>query len=172
MKNRYEIRGDKVAIFIYTPKYGHMETIISLEKLDKAMEFPNSWSVQYQPIGRCFYVRGKKRENGNTGTTYLLHRWLKDEPAGMDVDHINHDTLDNTDENLRVCTHAKNILNRRGSTKTNFSGSQGVSWFSKSGKWRARVCISQKEHYLGLYDSKEEAESAVNSYRNQLEEVI
>ena len=42
----------------------------------------------------------------------MLHRYLIDAPDGYHVDHINHNTLDNRKENLRVVTHLANNLNR------------------------------------------------------------
>lgn len=47
------------------------------------------------------------------GTKYL-HREIMSAPCGYDVDHINHDTLDNRKSNLRICLHAENLRNRLG----------------------------------------------------------
>lgn len=48
------------------------------------------------------------------GTTYM-HRLVMNTPLGMSTDHINHDKLDNRKSNLRICTHAENMVNRVGS---------------------------------------------------------
>lgn len=42
-----------------------------------------------------------------------LHRFILNAPDNMDVDHINHDTLDNRREKIRICTRSENLKNRR-----------------------------------------------------------
>jgi hypothetical protein len=42
-----------------------------------------------------------------------MHRLITQCPKGLEVDHINHDTLDNRRSNLRVCTHKQNMENGR-----------------------------------------------------------
>lgn len=44
-------------------------------------------------------------------TTIYMHREIANCPPGKEVDHINHDTLDNQRENLRCCTRAENMAN-------------------------------------------------------------
>jgi hypothetical protein len=43
----------------------------------------------------------------------------------------------------------------------------GVAWHSRAGKWHARVERGGTEHHLGLYESREAAESAVAEFRAQ-----
>lgn len=42
----------------------------------------------------------------------------------------------------------------------NTSGVKGVSFHKKSGKWRAQIRYSYKNHYLGLYEKIEDAAEA------------
>ncbi|MFJ4922741.1 FAD-dependent thymidylate synthase [Streptomyces sp. NPDC088725] len=41
----------------------------------------------------------------------------------------------------------------------------GVSWQGQAGKWRAQVHDGGQDHYLGLFDSREAADSAVVEFR-------
>lgn len=82
-----------------------------------------------------------------------------------DIDHINHDPLDNRLLNLRCVPHAINQRNLSLS-KANNSGSTGVGWCKRSGKWRSRVMINRKDHHLGVFDSVDEAAAAATAFRS------
>lgn len=41
----------------------------------------------------------------------------------------------------------------------------GVTWHSRAGKWMAQVRRDEQNHYLGLYENREAAESAVAEFR-------
>ncbi|MFC8570941.1 FAD-dependent thymidylate synthase [Streptomyces sp. NPDC057245] len=41
----------------------------------------------------------------------------------------------------------------------------GVTWHSRAGKWMAQVRRGESNHYLGLYENREAAESAVAEFR-------
>lgn len=56
-----------------------------------------------------------------------LHRFIMNAPKGRQVDHINHDTLDNRRANLRVVNNQENNANRDGAYNTSRTGIRGVS---------------------------------------------
>lgn len=95
-------------------------------------------------------------ENG-AHRSQTLHRFLMNAPKGSHVDHINGDKLDNRRENLRVVTPSRNQVNRKSLNKNNRSGVRGVD--RSFGKWRAQITVNRKNHYLGMYPTKEEAAS-------------
>lgn len=43
----------------------------------------------------------------------------------------------------------------------------GVTWHGRAGKWMAQVKRAETNHYLGLYENREAAESAVVEFREQ-----
>ena len=94
---------------------------------------------------------------------YLAHRlaWLHyyGEWPHLYLDHINGIGNDNRIVNLREVTKTENSWNSR-KRKDNASGYRGVSIYKKTGKWRARITVHKKEHSLGYFDTKEEAEKA------------
>ena len=72
---------------------------------------------------------------------------------GKQVDHINHDKLDNRRENLRICSYAQNQMNQRPQNGT--SSYKGVNFHKQRGKWQARITIDGKQKYLGSFKIEE-----------------
>lgn len=81
-------------------------------------------------------------------TSLYLHRLILNAPKGKEVDHINHNPLDNRKKNLRICNKSQNNINK----KNMYSG---VNKFRN--KWRARIKKDNKEIHLGIFNSREEA---------------
>jgi len=91
------------------------------------------------------------------GKKVLASRLLMNPQNGMVVDHINGDTLDNRRSNLRVCTQAQNLRNRKMS-KCSSSGFKGV--YATGERWRARITSKGDRFYLGSFDNPEAAHEA------------
>ena len=94
------------------------------------------------------------------GELYSAHRlaWLfitGDHPE-CEIDHINHDCLDNRFSNLREVTHSENGKNRSKS-RDNKSGFNGVSWNKREKKWKAQVRINKKSIHLGTFENFNDA---------------
>ena len=68
------------------------------------------------------YLRPVRYENRKT---IRMHREIMNCKAFVcEVDHINHDTLDNRKQNLRLCNRSQNMFNRKNGTR-NTSGYKG-----------------------------------------------
>jgi len=90
------------------------------------------------------------------GKTIYLHKLILTEECN--VDHINHNGLDNRRENLRYATQSQNMANR--SMVINSSGYKSVH---KNGpSWSAHIKVKGKKIHLGTYITKEEAAYAYN----------
>lgn len=96
----------------------------------------------------------------------LLHRYIMNPGADMVVDHINHNSLDNRIENLRVCTMGENSQNRR-LYKNSKSGYKGVKWHAKNGYWVAQVGSKPRFH-IGVFESKYDAALAYDAAAIQI----
>jgi hypothetical protein len=167
VKNEYEIRGKVTAIIITSKKHGRIETLINTRKLEKAKEFPYRWGITQDKNTHSMYVVGTILGANKKRITTRLHRWITNAPEGLVVDHINHNTLDNTDENLRVLTAAENGQNRKGAIKNSKSGVRGVCWVRKINKWRVVVTINKKRMNLGYFKKIEEAEKVAVEARKK-----
>ena len=76
------------------------------------------------------------------------------------VDHINHDGLDNRRSNLRLVTNQENHYNMRMKGVNKTSQFKGV-WRDKSrNKWAAMIRVNGKGKYLGRFENEEEAARA------------
>lgn len=90
------------------------------------------------------------------GKKIYLSRFIMNAPSNMVVDHINHDPLDNRKCNLRLCTQRDNMANRK-VQKNNSSGVTGVTWYSRTNKWRAYIYKNYKKIELGYYNDFDKA---------------
>lgn len=86
----------------------------------------------------------------------LLHRLLTNAPSDKDIDHINHNKLDNRRCNLRIVYDYENLWNQKIS-KNNTSGATGVYFRKDTNKWFARIRVNGKEIYLGNFNTFEES---------------
>jgi hypothetical protein len=75
------------------------------------------------------------------GRKVKLHQLVMGRKKGCEIDHINHDTLDNRRYNLRHVTRSQNNMNRR--------GIKGVYFCSARKHWVARVYVNNRPIYLG-----------------------
>lgn len=84
--------------------------------------------------------------------TYLLHRMVIErvESDFQQVDHINHNILDNRRSNLRAATARQNIANIA-LTKLNKSGVKGVFWNKTQNKWVAVIKDHGKVKRIGSF---------------------
>lgn len=102
------------------------------------------------------------------GTCVLLHRLIMNPSPAMQVDHINHEGLDNRKCNLRVVSKSHNQMNRK---KTSGLTSEyiGVSWHKKSNKWRvtARNEVTLVVTHIGLFKDEIAAAKAYDSFCRQ-----
>lgn len=87
----------------------------------------------------------------------LMHREIMNPPKGMVVDHINGNGLDNRRCNLRICTPAENVRNRR---KVACGRSRFIGVFPRRDKWHAVVTHQRKTHFVGSFDDEVEAAKA------------
>ena len=90
-----------------------------------------------------------------------MHRFLLNPPAGMQVDHKDHNGLDNRRYNrrynIRICTHAQNIQNQRRKQGSKTSKYKGVFWHTKNKYWYVQIKQNGKKTSLGAFDNEIEA---------------
>ena len=158
MKNNYVIRGDQAIIFLERKDGKIIETIIDKDDLPIAQKLPGKWFAHLEH--GSFYVVGNLIIPG--GRQFVrLYRWITNCQPGLQVDHINHDTLNNTRSNLRNVSRLLNQQNRL-LYKNNKSGVAGIRWDKKSNKWKVEFKVNSKAIYVGCFIDKEQALKALH----------
>ena len=110
------------------------------------------------------YARNSTRKSDGSIVRTLMHRFLVGAPFGTEVDHRDHDGLNNQRRNLRVSNTQQNQGNRT-INKDNTSGFKGVTHFKRNRKWGATV----RRKFLGLFST---AEKAAHAYDKESERVF
>jgi hypothetical protein len=95
-------------------------------------------------------------------TSVRMHRLILSVPAGVLVDHKNHNGLDNQKNNLRRCNESQNGGNAR-LNRANTSHYKGVTWDRFRNKWVAQIMINRKHIYLGRWSDPWKAAQAYNT---------
>lgn len=102
------------------------------------------------------------------GKNYRTHRIIFEMIYGYEpevIDHINGDTKDNRIENLRDCSHKQNLENTL-VYSNNLTGFKGVR--KHGDRYTAQITHNYYQHYLGMYDTPEEAHQAYLEARSLL----
>lgn len=99
---------------------------------------------------------------GIDGFQYLTHKLAYLYVTGeypQYIDHIDHNPLNNSFDNLRPASHLENCRNRK-LRSTNSSGVNGVSWSKSRSKWEAKIRHNGKTIHLGRHKELEDARIA------------
>lgn len=105
----------------------------------------------------CFSGWGYYAVRMEAGRRIYMHREIMKTPKGKETDHLNGDGLDNRRKNLRVCTRSENGSNRPYLASNNTSGSTGVTFYRRTGKWMAQMKRGKRNICLGYFDKKADA---------------
>lgn len=135
---------------------------------DNDYEWLNQWkwyAILYKGMNTFYAVRGMRKKeielnNGKKGLI-LMARVILKAPKGLQVDHVNRDTLDNRRQNLRLATSTQNHGNSRIPLR-NTSGYKGVVQGTKTQKYQAQIKYKGHLYFLGLFDNKQKAALAYN----------
>jgi hypothetical protein len=154
-------------VLSYDPGTGDLTWLRRPREYFSSEQSWKAWNAQYAGCvvrglsSGGYYTLGLRRD----GVLFILkaHRvawaivtgkWPPDE-----VDHINGKRADNRLSNLRLATCAEQRQNsalRMDST----SGLLGVSWYRRTGKWRAGIKVRGRYYHLGCFSTRELAYAA------------
>lgn len=148
--NAYRIRGNTVIFDLYdhrSEKAG--EFLVDLADIEKVKY--HKWRFSHGRVVTGQPAKGQQRE---------LSHIILDIPRELDavtiVDHINGDPRDSRRDNLRICTQAENLMNKK-SMSTNTSGFIGVTYDAARNRWAPEIRAGYVRCHLGRYRTKAEA---------------
>ena len=104
-----------------------------------------------------FYAKRNSCTRKGTAPIYM-HRCIMKVPAGMVVDHISHDGLDNRKANLRPATRAQNNRHKKKVDTKALSKYKGIYYHHGDRVWYARITCNGRTTHLGSF--KDEIEAA------------
>lgn len=118
---------------------------------DRLME----WGWYAVKLGHNYYAMREEYINQHKTIIIKMHREIMNTPDGLVVDHIDHDGLNNLEENMRNCTYRQNNMNRKAHGVSKYIG------VSYNGKYiRADIGIEGRGIFLGNFPTEEDAARA------------
>lgn len=128
-------------------------TLVDDEEYDRV----NQYHWQMNAKGYAYIAR----------KSLFLHRLLLNAPAGIQVDHIDRNKLNNQKSNLRLATQNQNRRNtpkfKTSRGKPTTSNYKGVSLDKRTNRWNAYIGHNSKFIYIGCFGSEIEAAKAYNA---------
>lgn len=130
-------------------------TMVDDDDFERLSKYP--WCFSHTGTGyvhRYTYEGGKQK-------AILMHREIMNPAEDMEIDHIDHDGLNNCKSNLREVTRAQNSRNKRcpvGGT----SIYKGVRFRKGMQKFGAQIKFNYKAVHLGYFTDERQAALAYN----------
>jgi hypothetical protein len=113
------------------------------------------------------YALRNRRINKKRQTEYM-HRRVARNILGNEVDHIDHNGLNNQRHNLRICSSGQNNMNQRKRSKLS-SKFKGVYWKKERRMWVAQIGYNgQGQKHLGYFTNEESAARVYDAKAKEL----
>lgn len=114
-----------------------------------------NWTVLIQK-NTCYAYRNDYSDGRRKKKIVLMHRAILQAEEKYDVDHSDHNGLNNQRSNLRLCSTSQNC----GNSRSQKPFGKGAYWYKPSQRWRAMIMMNKKTYHLGYFDTAEEAHMA------------
>lgn len=141
------INNNSCFIPLCSRKYLDLYVIVDITDFHKVIEY--HWTPDYNNKCKVIYATSKIK-----GKNTRIHNFLY--PEADEVDHRDHDGLNNRRSNLRSVYRFQNSYNARGH-KNGTSKYKGVSWDSQRKKWKTQIYINEKKKFIGRYTNEIQA---------------
>lgn len=174
MKNNYKIDNNTVIIYCQNRKQEKFQILIDTKNFEKINSYDVTWYAHWKTCTESYYATATLylgKVNGRPKYKSLeMQRVILPVRRGYRPDHINHDTMDNREDNLRVSSYSENLRNRNGKNSNNKSGCRNVCWTESCHRWLVQFQVDKKNKCFGRFkfEDKEKAIELANKLRIEL----
>ncbi len=148
--NSWVIRNDIAICNILF--YGEVISFV-INTEDYEMVKERIWRVSKKK-NKYYIISGSKKK----GTMIYLHQMILGEKKdGLEIDHIDGNSLNNRRENLRFVTHLQNVDNMRATRIDNTIGIRGISFDKRGKKYVVDFNYHGERYYFKTWGTIEEA---------------
>lgn len=159
--NDYSVEGDQALIELRSRRGGILaEAVVDACDLERVLAF-GRWTARFDRWTNSFYTTCNQPRID-------LHRFIVSAVPGQIVDHIDRDTLNCRNSNLRFCTKSQNGQNRKYENGIARSGVRNVVWDCRRSMWRVRINKDGHKYDFGSFADVEEAAIVAERERKKL----
>lgn len=126
---------------------------------DEDYERLNQYKWCARKSGNTYYALRNIGGRLNRGRQHM-HRVVMNAPKGLEVNHWDHDGLNNQKYNLIIATHKQNGAYQQKQIRPTSSQYKGVYWNKDKKKWHSRIELNKISKHLGYFDDEIEAAKA------------
>ncbi len=134
---------------------------------DEDYEYLNQFRWHAHKSKRTWSVRRNISIGHSKGTVLCMHIVLMSPPKGFEIDHKDHNGLNNQKHNLRCCLNKQNVRNMR-IPIDNSTGFKGVCSRKQREHKELKYSAYIQRIHLGHFKTKEEAALAYNKKAKEL----
>lgn len=171
MKNQYKINGDIVTVYLKKRDGRIFETYIDTDNLEKVKELNLSWNAKWAENTQSYYAQASEYLGVKDGKprykTVYLHRVICPTEERIVVDHIDHNTLNNLEINLRPRTNQENSIKRKGANQNSSTGVRNVSYSKVSKLYIVQLQVNGKNKLIGKFDNLDDAARCAEENRKK-----
>ena len=115
--NEHKIVDNYVVLIVKRRNGQILEGYVSLSKLERLTKLNWCWCASWKKNIKGYYLQHTEYLGTVDGTPqykiHALHQLIMPKKDGLVPDHINHNGLDNRDDNLRYLTNGENVKHSR-----------------------------------------------------------
>ena len=173
LKNEYTIEDGHVRMKLVSKKDGVHYTLFDLHYIDKVINSKLSWHLKWDSSLQSYYCKATKYLGLKDGKpkykTVYFHRFITDTlDSDYYIDHMNHDTLDNRLDNLKITTQQDNTRNRRGANRNSATGVRNVSYDVRKEMYIVQLQVKGVNTVVGEFTTLEGAKQFATNKRKEL----